>query len=431
MANTREKLQSASFKGISFLVESETKTGGKKTVTNEYVNSDKRFTEELGKLPPKFTINAIIHGDDSIQRRKIFEDKLDESGLGELVHPVYGSVQVKSTSYTVSSNQRSIGEFKFSINFETSEATITATPIIGSEASVTSGADAARDALDDGLEDRYIAPSLPSTLDAIAAKADEVYDKTFEALSGVTNTIQDKVSTFTKTVNGIRARIRTIVQQPVLMKAALKDLYATGLAIVDDPADLMDTWKDLTDFGFVKGTVSVSNTDTTTIGTNSANVDTNARIEEDIDRNLIDEHTRLTDFVNLIEGAAFRNFLTNQQIRGIRTTIDDNYRRLIENVEFGADGQTLTDDQLSKYNPLANDPTIRNKIQSLRNSVNRVLDQKSQIAFRIDTVDTPRTSIALTAYQYYGNLDNLDTLRDLNDDLNSSNIIGEMEVLSK
>ena len=100
-----EQLQPASFRGIPFLVNAETKTGGKKTVTHEYVGSDKRFTEELGLLPPSFSIEAVIHGNEAISTRLLLEDALDEPGLGILVHPVYGAIEVKSTIYSVNSNQ--------------------------------------------------------------------------------------------------------------------------------------------------------------------------------------------------------------------------------------------------------------------------------------------------------------------------------------
>lgn len=428
MTILREQLRPASYKGFPFLVNTETKNGGKKVVSHEYVNSNKRFTEELGQLPPRFTIEAILHGDNAIVDRIVFEDILDQPEVGELVHPVYGSIQVKSTTHSVSSSQTSIGEFRYSINFETSEDNVTSSPDITSSSQASSDAATARNTLDDTLESKYRPPTIPKTLSAVASKGDSIFDKVFTAVSSATNQIQSKVSDFTKIVTDARSKINTIVQQASTMKSSLKDMYAAALQIVETPADLFDSWKDLTDFGFLEDPLGIFSTGTSTTSDSSA-VDTFHRKEEDADRTTLNEHTRLTSLVNLYESSAHKDYDTEDEINEVREFLNTTYNKQMELFTVDDSDNTLTDAQLAENPPLANDPDVRKDIQKLRTTVNKILDQKEQVVWRIETIEPKLSSVALTAYRFYGNIDNLDILKNLNPSINVSNSASDIQAV--
>ena len=50
----------ASFKGFEFLFLTETTSSGKKTISHEYPNTDKRFVEEVGIIPKKIQMKKIM-----------------------------------------------------------------------------------------------------------------------------------------------------------------------------------------------------------------------------------------------------------------------------------------------------------------------------------------------------------------------------------
>lgn len=52
----------ATFRGIQFLIKDGSTTGGRKNVTHEYPNSDKRYVEDLGLFQKVFTINGTVTG---------------------------------------------------------------------------------------------------------------------------------------------------------------------------------------------------------------------------------------------------------------------------------------------------------------------------------------------------------------------------------
>lgn len=422
-----EQLQPASFRGIPFLVNAETKTGGKKTVTHEYVGSDKRFTEELGLLPPSFSIEAVIHGNEAISRRFLLEDALDEPGLGTLVHPVYGAVEVKSTTYSVNSNQTKIGEFRFSINFETSEAVITLDIILPTISTVSDNAESARTSLDNALEvavvgsevdgytpavlsatsEKIITQIVPPEIDEIIVGADSIYDTVFGIASKTVGAVRSRVSSFTSFVSNARSDMLTIVQQPFEIKNNIKSFYQEALNIVNTPSDLSDTWERFIDFGFAEVPPVIN----TIIRRNTEN-----------NKSTLNEHTRLTALVNLHESSADKNYSTEDDIEAQRKVLDDGYKRLMEDFKDDIDIDNVTS--------LAMDADFKAAMTDLRTNTGKVLDQKAQNAFKVVTINPGISSMSLTAYRFYGDHENLDELQDLNPGISWSNSQGNIQAVS-
>lgn len=428
-----EQLQEASLGGLPILVRIETKEGGKKTVTHEYIGSNKRFTDDsFGKLPPKFTIEAIIHGDDALIRRQELENLLEKPGFIAFVHPVYGSIQVKSTIYTVTSNQTEIGEFRFSINLETSEAIPIVTPIETSSSAASSVAGKAREEINNVLETDFVGPIKPSILERVAAKATSIYDTAYSSISSATNTIQSKVSKFTGIVNTGKSKINSIVQQGSTMKQSLEDLYVSMLDIVNTPADLTDSWETLLDFGFVDDTFSIFGTGVDTTSTESSSaVDTTLHINEDKSKELLNEHTRLNSLINLYEAAAYKEYDTDTDIDAMREILNDSFKNQIVLKIIDSSGNTLSDAQLAEMSRIADDLEVRKNIQELRTTVNKILDRKEQNAWKVQNISSGKSSMLLTTYKYYGGIDNLSFLTGLNPDVNSANFDQDIQAVSK
>lgn len=426
-----EGLHPASFRGFGFLVRTETKEGGKKTVTHEYVGSDKRFTEELGKLPPKITLEAVIHGDDAIIQRQVFEQLLDEPGVAELVHPVYGSIQVKTTTYSASSNQTEIGEFRYSINFETSERNITAEPVRTTAPTASNLADTCRGSIDTVLEDEFVGPLKPNILDRTATKGTSIFDQVFKEVSSATNAVQSKVSEFTRVVNDGKSKINTIVQQGTTMKQALVDLYTSGLNVVNTPADLLDSWKTLLDFGFADEFFSLFGTGSDTTSTETSfSVDTVLRTNEDKSKVILNEHTRLTALINLYEAAAHKTYETDAEIDDIRKTLNESFNNQLVLKIIDSSNNTLSDAQLALITPIVDDLDVRKNILNLRSTVNDILDQKEQNVWKVQEISPGLSSMLLTTFRYYGSTDNLSLLTGLNPSVNSANFDQTIQAVS-
>lgn len=403
-----ENLQPASFRNVSFLVNSETKAGGKKTVSHEYVNNDKRFTEELGLLPPRFTIEAIVSGDDAIARRFQLEDALDKPGLATLVHPIYGSVQVKSTTYSVSSNQTRIGEFRFSINFETSEAVVTPTITTVTTAAAENAADTNRANINNTFEGNYQPPTKPEEQTETANKATEIFEDVKAAIIGVTGTIEEKVSDFTRVVDDAIADVFTIVQSAEGLKDTLEAVYSTALDVANTPVDLADAWESLIDFGFLDVKRDLS---------------TVSRLISEGNKVLLNEHTRLSALTNLYEALVFKDFQTEPELDAARKLLNGSYQRLLKEYTEDIDTENLSN--------IASDQDVQTSFAELRVLSGKIFNQVEQNIWRVVDISPGKTSMALTAYRYYGDLDNLSLLQSLNPDVNHARLNQDIQAVSQ
>ena len=84
----------ASFKGVTFFVESSSISAGRRVVTHQYPQRDEPFTEDLGRAARVYNVSAFVVGEDCIEQAQSLRDVVEEPGPGTLVHPEFGELQV-------------------------------------------------------------------------------------------------------------------------------------------------------------------------------------------------------------------------------------------------------------------------------------------------------------------------------------------------
>lgn len=391
-----ENLQPASFKGFEFLVNSETSNSGKKIVSHEYPNNDKRFSEELGQIPPKFSLEIIVHGD--INRRLRFEQLLRETGLGTLVHPVYGIVDVMSGAYSVTSNQNNIGEFRFSCNFETSEQNITPSETVADSFEVSSRANDTRSILNDKLEETYNVPSSSQSLDTVSDNVDFLLDTIQENLSKVGNVSEEGVSEFNSVASKIRNTIFTDAQSASSFSQTIKDVYDSVLNITAIPSDLLSVW------------LGLAVLDIPIITDNTVK-------RKEINENSLNfkNHTQITALAGAYESTSYVEFETEDDLLAAQDRLENLYNEIM----------------LDSENSLAQDPDVRAEFSSMRNTARRVFDELAESVWRVVDIKTTLTSANLLSHRYYGSLENSEVLANLNKDQNSAYIQGDIKAVTR
>lgn len=117
MAITTDDLFPGSFRGINFLIESSTVSGGRKVAIHEFPNSDNRYVEDLGLLNEKITINATISTSEYFSGRDSLKAALEDRGYGQLIHPFYGLKTVAVESYSIDESTSELGYIKLNLTF--------------------------------------------------------------------------------------------------------------------------------------------------------------------------------------------------------------------------------------------------------------------------------------------------------------------------
>ncbi|ORM59595.1 hypothetical protein HA45_22515 [Pantoea rodasii] len=87
-----DRLQSASFRGVSFDCLTTRDTLARDTVNYAYPYHDGAVVEDQGMKPVNFRMTAFLFGQDWKQQLKALLTTFKTGGPGELIHPIYGSI---------------------------------------------------------------------------------------------------------------------------------------------------------------------------------------------------------------------------------------------------------------------------------------------------------------------------------------------------
>tara|TARA_R110000851_G_scaffold87972_4_gene191783 strand:- start:825 stop:2024 length:1200 start_codon:yes stop_codon:yes gene_type:complete len=378
----------ASFRGIEFLMPDESEKGGKKNVIHEYPNSNKRFVEVLGVLQGVYSVTAIIHGGDAIQQRKRFKTALDEDGIGLLVHPTLGQINVVATDYTSSSSDTELGKFVFEITFVQSENNLTLAPTVASNQLLSSLANQGYGNLDTAFDEKYINNAATDTLKTTATKFNDILGQ----VDTLTNFLPDfdsgLLSVFKKGVNDAQNISAVVIRGGSNLSSTLRSNYNSFLDISQNISGYGAAWEALTNFSINRAPKSLI---------------TAKRITEENNLGVMDDHTRINALIGLYESSVYTQYNTDQDLLAAQDLLEERYDTLIQEAPDGS---------------IAYDADLRQTINDMRVASRSVFEEKAQNVWKIVDIEPNQTSMALTAHRYYGDLDQINSLKNLNDDVN-------------
>ncbi|WP_299533446.1 DNA circularization N-terminal domain-containing protein [uncultured Herbaspirillum sp.] len=87
-----QTLLPASYKGVEFEVQDIEDDLEAAVAVNDYPYRNGGNLEDMGRLPRVILVTAIFYGDDYEERLQTFLKAIDTGGAGELVHPIFGSI---------------------------------------------------------------------------------------------------------------------------------------------------------------------------------------------------------------------------------------------------------------------------------------------------------------------------------------------------
>ena len=143
----------ASFRGVSFWVESSDLSVGRRTVTHQYPQRDEPFTEDLGRAAREYRFSAFVLGDDYIEQAKKLREALEKPGAATLVHPEFGEIQVVAQPGASMSFSQSMRRVNFSLAFVEAGLNAFPAPEGASQQASRAAADEVSEAAAESFED--------------------------------------------------------------------------------------------------------------------------------------------------------------------------------------------------------------------------------------------------------------------------------------
>jgi|LGVF01.2.fsa_nt_gb prophage DNA circulation protein len=353
----REKLQPASFRGVSFNVATSDLGAGRRTARHGYPQRDLPYLEDMGRKAREYMVEGHIVGIDYMVGRDALLDACEQAGPGELVHPYHGRKLVVCTDIRVQESSANGGMATISMSFvEAGEASCPSSSVKTQQAT-NLAAESVITAAKTSVTDTVSVDGLPSFVtDAVSdltAKAKTSIGDTLPSLSALSE-FQTKLSDLQDLAGGSSLNVSSIADK------------------IADAVGLGDTFSELVSLAeFGSGLASVPTT-------------TASRQQQ------FDNQTAMVDYVRKVAAAAAAN--------ATAATVYNSYDDAIAD-------RTVMADLLDDLSETAGDDMYR-ELQSLRAAVVQDLTGRAADLSRVIEYTPPATGPSLAiSWRLYGEID--------------------------
>ena len=395
MTQVAQILVEASFRGVPFLWKTVSTDAGRKIAEYEYPLSNRRGFEDLGILNDTFKVAAIIGSENYVENRDRFIKALKTEGLGKLFHPTLGAFDVYALPYTLTESQSELNKATFSVTFKVGQPRITPKVTENFAPAINVQSTNILDAMEVSLSKLLVQSQFPANLNAAAEKVLNIHDLFADATRTITGN-PDLISSFARQLQSFNTNRFNLVRNPTALGAAMNGLFVSSNDLAQTPIDRFNLSKKFFNFSPDQKFIPPITT-------------------EAIERNA--NNQLLNDAVNVAGlGQAYRNvpqldIFDEQDVSETETALNDQYDLIKES-------KTLNNDAL-------------NAVNENRNLIRRFLEQAEDSVFKIISINTKRTTVAVLAYQYYGSTELTDRIIALNQIKDPAFIEGDILIFTK
>lgn len=389
--------QSASYKGVDFLMLTAKTSGGRKDALFEFPNSNKQTVEDLGLKVRTHSMTAVIPHDDYYVKRDRLLAALEEGGVGPLEHPTFGKIEnVAARTFVLNERISELGRAEVQIVFAISDDLGIPQKAVNSVSEVDSAnetvsEECALDIEEDFAVDTGFAGNFQAAQELLSDVASTISD----AVATVTQ-VSDKINQFSSQINQFTGQINQLIALPAQLSSSVTNLFSTVNGLFSTFESAYIVYSEM--FGFGDDAIPV--------------VQTTAGLTQRAKNNDV-----ITQFMQTSSlGYAYLNaiqieFQTTDDIDIINALLDAQYEKIFANTDFSED--------------------VRRAVTDVRTVANQLFDEKRTNTRKVIEVYTHRMPMSEIAYQYYGSTDLTDTLLELNNINNGAFVDGTIKILTE
>ena len=393
------KLRKGKFRDASyFLLKDGDTSGGRKTVTHEYPNSDKRYVEDMGASKETYNLELYADTTTNFSQRDKIKKALNEEGTGKLIHPFFGQKTVSVKGWTLFND---FGWSRFNVTFEESDPAVLPSKETGNKSLL----DRLKEALKSQQETKVgeVFNAVNSGFKTFTKGVEKVQDFSEQMLEVANEALNvaSELSSFTNTINDTLDNTALLIKTPSELGARISNLFTQFELIGERTID---------QFNLLKGMFGFGNDDTDT----KTNTENQKLIIQN--NNTLNTAIRTNALASAYVIAVDIDFRNNLELEETRKILEEEYQSLILIVD---------DDTLDS-------------LTNLRSNAGIVFEKLSITVPKIYTINLVSTqNIHQLVYNYYGNFANFTDFENkveeiylLNNFSNPSKIRGEVKLLA-
>tara|TARA_R110000803_G_scaffold162194_1_gene225798 strand:+ start:12121 stop:13314 length:1194 start_codon:yes stop_codon:yes gene_type:complete len=222
----KDNLRPGSFRGVPFFIDTSQKGMGRRAVLHEFPNRETPFTEDLGRIAETYEVEGHVIGDDYFAEKTKLEKAFNQEGVGELIHPFWGSLQVQIGPVTISESNIEGAIAKFSAKFFEKGDNRFPKGINDKGAILADAVSETLTAIDSDFEEKFSIEKLPanaiqSARDAVEAVADKM-----NVVTKIGGAIADGVTEVAFATRNLVAELDDLLQAPAQLASRLQDSFA-------------------------------------------------------------------------------------------------------------------------------------------------------------------------------------------------------------
>jgi prophage DNA circulation protein len=400
MPDYKDKLRSASFRGVPFgVLEAETESG-RRTQIYEFPQKDVPYVEDLGRKARNYVITAFVCGTslnpDYMDQRDNLIGVLEQEGPGVLVHPYLGELTLQVLTFRVRETKDDGGMASFSITFAETGAILYPTTSNNAAADVSSNAG-------------NLAALLVNGMTGFSASAANLAQNAANDINNAVNMIRSVTTPFMR-----------VIKNADQINRSLNGIMTNVSVLIKTPGNLADS--------FMNVISSFQNTIDTMLAFNAVNAVVNS-------------------FQSIYSGRTYENSATGVQqkandtlmvqmlvLSGASTAALIATQIQYTTVEQADEIASAVDAMIDFVIYSVTDDNIYQAVIDLKVALHQAVPSNSAVLKTIQSYQVKNSIPALVlCYQIYGSLDNFDDLINRNDISNPACIPGgtTLQVLSQ
>jgi len=223
----KDNLRPASFRGVSFHVESSDIEAGRRTQVHEYPQRDKPYVEDLGRAARGIQITAFLIGADYISQANALLGAVEAKGPGELVHPELGTMTVSIEGKARLSFDAKLGLARVAFTFTESGDLEFPSAGASTQAQSRMAAVDIENAAVDSFIDSF---SVDGFQDFVSQEAGSVLTSVFGAVGGNGLPGLDGLGYASRAVSGLQGSLGLLTNPSSLAWTITRSLGISGLA---------------------------------------------------------------------------------------------------------------------------------------------------------------------------------------------------------
>jgi prophage DNA circulation protein len=310
----RDELRQASFRGVTFEVESHELTSGRRVQLHEYPLRDKPYAEDMGRKARRCSIECFLLGADYLAAADQLEEALAASGPGALVHPWLGTRRVAVDEYRRRETTREGGYVKFTITFVEAGQAAEPDAVTDTAWAVDQQADAAQAAIQQDLPTRFRVAGLPewvrqSALSRLLSVADDM-----QSVAGLAGLPVAMAEQLLSNLGLFRTEVLDLLSTPSALASRVASL-CFGLSAFFDWSSV--NWSSLNRYRSLRGYAADASAGRAALPATT----TQARVCEADNRLAIDALVERTAVISSVRVASRLTYDTYDQAAALRTEL--------------------------------------------------------------------------------------------------------------